>query len=96
MELSKYDQENLRLKIDEWKKENPKSFFSSAAEIAAIKKTFPNTHVYICEFHREQAWERWVKKKKHGLSEVQAHTLLDLLRDCANAPPIIELWRVKL
>ena len=27
LELSKYDQENLRLKIEEWKKENPQSSF---------------------------------------------------------------------
>ena len=59
----------------------------SDAEIAAITKVFPNTQVYLCEFHREQAWERWVKERKHGLSDIQAATLLDLLRDCANAPP---------
>ena len=28
-----------------------------------------------------------MKEKKHGLSDTQAATLLDLLRDCANAPP---------
>ena len=27
LELSKYDQENLRLKIDEWKSDNPPSSF---------------------------------------------------------------------
>ena len=58
----------------------------SDAEIAAIIKAFPNTQVYLCEFHREQAWERWVKERKHGLSDTQAATLLDLLSDCANAP----------
>ena len=47
---------------------------------------FPQTQFYLCDFHREQAWERWVKNRKHGLSEIQATTLLDLLRDCANAP----------
>jgi hypothetical protein len=63
----------------------------SDAEIAAITKAFPNTQVYLCEFHREQAWERWVKERKHGLSDTQAATLLDLLRDCANAPPNYDL-----
>jgi hypothetical protein len=41
----------------------------SDAEIAAVKKIFPTTTVYLCEFHREQAWERWVKEKRHGLSD---------------------------
>ena len=59
----------------------------SDAEIAVITKVFPNTQVYHCEFHREQAWERWVKERKYGLSDIQAATLLDLLHDCANAPP---------
>ena len=44
----------------------------SDAEIAAITKVFPNTQVYLCEFHREQAWERWVKERKHGPSDIQA------------------------
>ena len=63
----------------------------SDVEIAAVNKLFPKTQVYLCEFHREQAWERWVKDKKHGLSDLQAAALLDLLRDCANAPPNFNL-----
>lgn len=59
----------------------------SDAEIAAVNKLFPKTQVYLCEFHREQAWERWAKERKHGLSNIQAAVLLDLLRNCANAPP---------
>lgn len=68
---------------------NPEFYLTdySDAEIAAVNKLFPNTTIYLCEFHREQAWERWVKERKHGLSEMQGATLLDLLRDCANAPP---------
>ena len=68
---------------------NPKFYLLdySDAEIAAVKKLFPCTTVYLCEFHREQAWERWVKEKRHGLSDVDGATLLDLLRDCANSPP---------
>ena len=30
----------------------------SDVEIAAVNKLFPKTQVYLCEFHREQAWER--------------------------------------
>ena len=30
----------------------------SDAEIAAVNKLFPKNQVYLCELHREQAWER--------------------------------------
>ena len=138
----------------------------SEAELSAIEEVFPSTKVYLCDFHREQAWERWCKViktsthmymyrsgeqripqcpslnrysdlhatcavilahiqytltlymhlfthacthahththtcthtrtctlqiRKNGLSDQQAHELLDLLRDCANAPPVLEI-----
>ena len=53
----------------------------SEAEIEAIQRTFPACKIYLCDFHREQAWERWVKDKKHGLSSEDGSILLDLLRD---------------
>ena len=59
----------------------------SEAEIMAMKSTFPSTTVYICDFHREQSWERWVKDHKHGLTEAEGTERLALLRDCAWAPP---------
>ena len=67
---------------------DPKYFITdySDAEMSAVSMLFPQTQFYLCEFHREQALERWVKDRKHCLSEIQATTLLDLLRDCANAP----------
>ena len=59
----------------------------SEAEIMSMESAFPSTIVYICDFHREQCWERWVKDHKHGLTETEGAELLDLLRDCAWAPP---------
>ena len=58
----------------------------SEAEISAIKNVFPQCKTYLCDFHREQCWERWVKERKHGLSSSDAETLLVLLRNCAWAP----------
>ena len=52
----------------------------------AVESSFPGVKVYICDFHREQAWERWVKDHKHNLTSFQAADLLDLLRACAWAP----------
>ena len=89
LQHSNYDQENLRLKVQNWKKTHPDPniFFrprcidsdcnSTAAEgkkgevdaeISALECCFPDTIVYLCDFHPEQAWERWVKDGKHGLT----------------------------
>lgn len=60
--------------------------YYSEAETMSMESALPSTTVYICDFHREQCWERWVKDHKHGLTETEGTELLDL-RDCALAPP---------
>ena len=35
----------------------------SEAEIGALEASFPGTTVYLCDFHREQAWEKWIHDK---------------------------------
>ena len=69
-----------------WK---PKFFMRdySEAELLAIETCFPGTKVFLCDFHGEQAWERWVKDHKHGLTKDEQEELLCLLRACANASP---------
>ena len=42
--------------------------------------------MYLCDFHREQAWERWIRDKTHRLSASDAEWLLTQLRACAWAP----------
>ena len=59
----------------------------SEAELVALEEVFPATTVYLCDFHREQAWDRWAKDHKHGLSQTEAEELLTFLRACAWAPP---------
>ena len=76
--------------LKQWNPQWSPSFFMcdySEAEILAIETAFPHTTVYLCDFHREQSWERWVKNHKHGLTDNEASELLDLLRDCAWARP---------
>ncbi len=36
--------------------------------------------LYLCDFHREQAWERWVKDGSHGLNSAEQDWLLNQLR----------------
>ena len=68
---------------------NPAFFMSdySEAELLAIEQVFPESKTFLCDFHREQAWERWTKDHKHGLTSEQREELLHLLRECAHAPP---------
>ena len=58
----------------------------SEAEILALETCFPSVTVYLCDFHREQAWERWVKDGTHSLSSSEKDWLLSQLRACAWAP----------
>ena len=81
-------QEALEL-LKQWNPQwKPKYFMTdySKAELLATEKCFATTKVFLCNFHREQMWERWVKDHKHGLSKQEQEELLSLLRACANAP----------
>lgn len=85
------DASSIQEAIEVLKSWNPKwnpNFFMtdySEAEMLAIESSFPGIQIYICDFHREQAWERWVKDHHHNLDQFQAEQLLDLLRNCARA-----------
>ena len=59
----------------------------SHAKLSALQDAFPDASVYGCDFHREQAWTRWVRDRKNGLNKIDADCLLELLRACAWAPP---------
>ena len=41
---------------------------------------FPETMLYLCDFHREQAWERWVSKVTNGVNKVKDEVLSRLRR----------------
>jgi len=41
--------------------------------------------VFICDFHREQSWERWTSTIKHGVS-ADRERVLTYLRRIADAP----------
>lgn len=36
--------------------------------------------MYLCDFHREQAWERWVKNKDNGVNVIKDEVLARLRR----------------
>ena len=39
-------------------------------EISALEELFPDIEVFICSFHREQAWTRWTNESEHGVSYI--------------------------
>ena len=85
-----YIKEALQI-LKKWNPDwHPKFYMTnySEAEIGALEASFPGTTVYLCDFHREQAWEKWVRDKKHSLSSEDAEWLLDQLRACAWAPSV--------
>jgi hypothetical protein len=69
----------LVARIPSW---SPKFFMTDfcAAEINAIEGVLPDTFVLICDFHREQAWERWCKAIRHGVAAFKDELLCRLRR----------------
>ena len=46
----------------------------------AIKKSFPDVSVCICDFHRIEAWQRWLRTAKNGLSHESQNKFLRLMQ----------------
>ena len=36
-------------------------------ERSSLEIVYPNIQVYLCDFHREQEWNRWVNKVDNGV-----------------------------
>jgi len=57
---------------------------------------FSESEVYVCDFHREQCWLRWLSLSKHGVTS-DRDQLLKLMRDIARSTTPDEFSaRVKL
>ena len=58
--------------------------------------------VFICDFHREQSWDRWLNKKCNGVSTIKADVLSRLRRIarasteemCSQAIDALKEWDV--
>lgn len=57
----------------------------SSVELGAIGKVHPTAIRLLCDFHRSQAWERWVNKNSNGVLPQDRATVLDYLKDLAYA-----------
>jgi len=56
----------------------------SEVEIQAITEVF-KCLIYICDFHRVQAWNRWFKKRANIVSKEDAVVLLTFFKKLANS-----------
>jgi len=56
---------------------------------------FKECHVYICDFHREQAWVRWFKTSRHGISKEDSVSVLSILRKIVHARDDSEYQKLK-
>ncbi|XP_074648995.1 uncharacterized protein LOC141904314 [Tubulanus polymorphus] len=41
----------------------------SRAEINAVEAHFPDSEVRLCSFHRKKAWDEWLSKRDHNITE---------------------------
>ena len=72
--------------IKDWNPNWSPSYFMtdySEEEIGVIEQVFRDSFLYICDFHREQAWERWMKEAKHGIEDRKS--VLAMLRRLSQA-----------
>eukprot|EP00112_Aurelia_sp_Birch-Aquarium-sp1_P016616 Seg3784.2 transcript_id=Seg3784.2/GoldUCD/mRNA.D3Y31 product="hypothetical protein" protein_id=Seg3784.2/GoldUCD/D3Y31 len=74
--------------VKEWK---PTTFMTDfdEQEIGAIEETFQGCKVIICDFHREQAWDRWLSKSTNNVRP-HKEAILAHLRKFAKAESIEE------
>ena len=59
----------------------------SEEETGAIEQVFRDSFMCICDFHREEAWERWMKQAKHGTEDRKS--VLAMLR-CLSQSDTVE------
>ena len=57
----------------------------SSVELGAIGQVHPNAIRLLCDFHRSQAWERWVNKNSNGVFPHDRETVLDYVKDLSYA-----------
>ena len=57
----------------------------SSVELGAIGKAHPNAIRLLCDFHRSQAWERWVNKNTNDVLPQDRSIVLSYLKDLAYA-----------
>lgn len=58
-------------------------------ELKKIVSNYLEAFVYVCDFHREQTWERWLKANHNDVGKDKAEVLI-LLRSIARSKTVEE------
>ena len=84
-EMIKEGLQILKLWNPQWK---PKFFMTdkSSQELEAVAAVHPTCIRYICDFHRGQAFERWVNRAANGVTPTTRNLVLDSMKRLAYAP----------
>ena len=69
-------------------------------EITSLEIAFERVKVFLCDFHREQAWHRWTSKIENGFSHISDQVKTRLRRiahstthaDCQSAVKDLMSW----
>ncbi|VDI37852.1 Hypothetical predicted protein, partial [Mytilus galloprovincialis] len=76
------------LMLQVWNKDWKPEYFMmdySDIEYQAVHNVFPDARNYLCQFHVEQAWLRWTRKKKNNLTDCEAEQLISMMRNVSIA-----------
>lgn len=67
------------------------------ARVKKIVSNYLEAFVYLCDFHREQAWERWMKATHNEVGKDKAEVLI-LLQSIARSKTVeeFEIAKTKL
>lgn len=69
-------------------------------EIISLTSLFDGIKVFLCDFHREQAWKRWIVKRENGVFSIGEEILARLRRiaksnnvqECTKAVADLRAW----
>ena len=53
-------------------------------EITSLEIVFGRVKIFLCDFHREQAWHRWTSKTENGFSHISDQVKSRLRRSLCN------------
>ncbi|CAC5389160.1 unnamed protein product [Mytilus coruscus] len=84
---NRYTIQEALIKLRDWNPMwKPKYFMCDfdLREIWALEQTFEGLMVYLCDFHREQAWHRWLRESKHDCID-EKDEIKKMLREIADA-----------
>ena len=70
------------------------------SEITSLEIVFERVKVFLCDFHRKQAWHRWTSKIENGFSHISDQVKSRLCRiahsitraDCQTAVKDLISW----